>query len=232
MPDSTLPLSPATLALLRARLGEVVGPIELALSLDQVVQDSRDPRWQAPAAHGLWIVGAAINGDAWALDVQAGERLVVLSHELLLSGEIEDPRDAAHPAAASLAEALARPAALPRDHHEAGQRLPEGDDPTFPHPPLDLSGAGSTLPPEGRGPVLTALFGADSGVAWEDLEDALFELGPLERAVLRLRLGLDGDPPLSVTLTAVETGLGAALVRQLEESARRTLRDRLLGEPG
>jgi RNA polymerase primary sigma factor len=54
--------------------------------------------------------------------------------------------------------------------------------------------------------------------------DALYELAPRERDVIRLRLGLDGNGPLSLEETGDRLRLSRDRVEQIEERARGKLR--------
>lgn len=230
MPDPQLPFTPATLAVLRDQLCGVVGPVELAETLAHVARDSRDAHWQHPARHGLWIVGTALNGDAWAIDVQEDERVVILSHDLLRSEEVDDPREAAIAVAPSLAAALelARAGALPRDSYEAKARQPADEAGGEADVTIDLPDTDHELSPEARAAVLVTLLGPGSGVEWDDLEDALYDLGPMERAVLRQRHGLAGARPLPLAETALALGIPQREVKELEKAGVSALR-RLLG---
>ena len=57
----------------------------------------------------------------------------------------------------------------------------------------------------------------------EGLEEAIDRRGQLERDVVRLRFGLDGQPPASLESTAKSLGIGVRRVRSLEASALRSL---------
>src|SRR5688572_15897198 len=94
LPPSSPPFSPATLALVKRHLGVVLGPIEVHDSLAAMVADSTGEQWHDAASEGLWIFGSAGNGDVWAIDVQEGEQVVVLSHDLVWEDEVETVRDA------------------------------------------------------------------------------------------------------------------------------------------
>jgi RNA polymerase primary sigma factor len=58
----------------------------------------------------------------------------------------------------------------------------------------------------------------------EHLRDALYELAPRERDVIRLRLGLDSTGPLSLGDTGDRLRLGPDRVQEIERRARRKLR--------
>jgi RNA polymerase primary sigma factor len=60
-------------------------------------------------------------------------------------------------------------------------------------------------------------------VSLEGLDEAIGRLPELERDVLRLRFGLDGQPPASLETTAKSLGIGVRRVRSLESSALREL---------
>ncbi len=68
----------------------------------------------------------------------------------------------------------------------------------------------------------------DEGLAREQLRRAVEELDPLERAVVTLRFGLNGDRPASLEATARMLGIGPRRARRLEASAL----DRLADHPG
>ena len=60
-------------------------------------------------------------------------------------------------------------------------------------------------------------------VSLEGLGEAVERLGELERDVVRLRFGLDGEPPASLETTAKRLGIGVRRVRSVEASALRFL---------
>jgi len=68
----------------------------------------------------------------------------------------------------------------------------------------------------------------DEGLAREQIRRAVEELDPLERAVVTLRFGLNGDRPASLEATARMLGIGPRRARRLEASAL----DRLADHPG
>ncbi|MDP2315332.1 MAG: hypothetical protein Q8P41_20715 [Pseudomonadota bacterium] len=226
MSDATPPFSPALLALLKRHLGAVVGPMELMPSLADMVAESRGEEWHDPAAHGIWLIGTAVNGDAWAIDVNEGEQVVVVSHDLVWEDEVETLRDATCVVAANLAEALeeARSNTLPVDYFSAieGESLDEPDSKlTFGPGGMD---AGLSVPPAARAAMLGALFGPDTGVTWDELEEAFFQLEPTERAVLASRYGLFGGKPTSAEGTAKALGLEADTVAAEEARGLRWLK--------
>lgn len=221
MSEPTLPLSPETLAALRANLCAVIGPIEVAETLEDVVVDSRSTQWMNPANHGLWIFGRTDSGDVWAIDTQEADRVVILSHDLVWGEEVATPRDAACPVAATLAEAFAaaRSGTLPIDYFTAL----EGEIPEEPTARLPFSAPGQLdgelgAPLPARPALLASIFGPDTGVRWDALEDAFFELEAVERAVLRSRYALAGGKPMTVEATAKTLGMTPDEVR--EEEAR------------
>ncbi len=220
MTEPSLPFRPTTLSLLRKHLARVVGPIEVVETLAEVVSESRSEEWRDPAAHDLWIFGRAANGDAWALDVREGERVVVLSHDLLWEEEVTDPREAMCPVADSLADAFeeARSNTLPFDYFSAteGEAFEEPDA-KLTYAPGGLD-AGLSLSQADRPAVLAAFFGPDTAVTWDQLEEAFFELEATERAVVAARYGLFGGKPATVEVAARTLGMTPDAVR--EEEAR------------
>ena len=197
MHEPTIPLSATTMALLRKNLCGVIGPMEIVETLAEVYSESHGEEWRNSAKAGLWVFGRAINGDAWAIDTQEDERVVVISHDLLWEEEVDSAREAALPVAASLGEALdaARAGTLPTDYFTASEgeipeepeaRLPVGNPAAFDCLPAPLSA---------RAGLLVTLLGAGTTATWEQLEDAYFELEPLERAVLSARFALAGGKP-------------------------------------
>lgn len=68
----------------------------------------------------------------------------------------------------------------------------------------------------------------DESLAREQLRRAVEELDPLERAVVTLRFGLNGERPASLEATARMLGIGPRRARRLEASAL----DRLADHPG
>ncbi len=226
MPESSPPFSAPVLALLTRNLGAVVGPIEVLPTLADMVAESRGEEWHDPAALGLWIIGTAANGDAWAIDVEEGEQVVVLSHDLVWEDEVESVREAACVVAANLAEALeeARSNTLPVDYFTAieGESLDEPDSKlTFGPGGMD---AGLAVAVEARPALLGALFGPDTGVTWDELEEAFFQLEPTERAVLASRYGLFGGKPNPPDATAKTLGLDADTVAAEEARGLRWLK--------
>ena len=232
MTEPTLPLRPTTLALLRRQLGRVVGPIEFAESLEEIDAESRGAEWRDAAGRGLWIFGRAHNGDAWAIDAQDGERIVVLSHDLVWEDEVDDLREACCVVAENLADALeeARFNTLPVDYFAAteGEALEEPDS-KLANAPGSLD-AGLSLPSSDRPAVLAAFFGPDTEVSWETFEDVFFELESPERAVLAARYGLFGGRPASVDSAAKTLGLTPEAVREEEARGVRWLK-RLVTRP-
>jgi hypothetical protein len=231
-----LPFRPATLALLARHLGQVCGPVGFVADLHDAAAVSRGVPWRNPGRHGLWIVGFTASGDAWAVDVQEDERVVLLSHHLLCEGDVVAPRDALCAVADSLADALARAAAgtLPRSYFAAVE-LPPPAEP----PPRDVCAGIPSLEERLAAPeacpdeaaVLAAIFGAGSGVTWERLDDAIPCLDELGRAVVSRRFGLLDGAPLSVAATAQTLGLTPDRVEQIEARGVAWLR-RWVGLPG
>lgn len=226
MSEPAVPLRPPTLAALKKHLGKVVGPIEFVESLDEVVAESRGEHWHDVAAHGLWIFGRAQNGDAWAFDVKDGEKIVVLSHDLIWEEEVEDPREALCVVAENLLDALeeARSNTLPFDYFSAteGEAFEEPDAKlTFAPGGLD---AGLALPIADRPAVLAAFFGPDTDVTWDRLEEIFFELEATERAVLAARYGLFGAKPATVEAAAKTLNLTPETVREEEQRGVRWLK--------
>jgi len=226
MSQSTLPFRAGTRALLEKHLGRVVGPIEVVESLAEVETESHSEEWRDPAAHGLWIFGRAASGDAWAIDTREGDRIVVLSHDLLWEEEVEDPREALCVVAETLADALeeARSNTLPVDYFTAteGEAFEEPDAKlTFAPGGLD---AGLALALADRPAVLAAFFGPDTGVTWDQLEEAFFELEATERAVVAARYGLFGGKPAPVELAAKTLGITPEAVREEETRGIRWLK--------
>lgn len=220
MHEPTIPLSAATLAVLRKNLCGVIGPMEIVETLTEVHTESHGEEWRNSSKSGLWIIGRAQNGDAWAIDAQEGERVVVISHDLLWEEEVDSAREAALPVADSLADALAaaRAGTLPTDYFTASEgeipeepeaRLPVGNPAAFDSLPAPLSA---------RPGLLVSIFGAGTTVTWEQLEDAYFELEPLERGVLSARLALAGGKP--ATLDEVAKTLQITPDEVKEEEAR------------
>lgn len=232
MPEPTLPLSAPVLSLLRRNLGRVIGPIEVVESFAEAVTESRSSDWQNLGAQGLWVIGRAINGDLWAIDVKDKERVVVLSHELILPGEVDDPREAMCVVAENLSDALeeARSNTLPIDYFSAteGEALEEPDS-KLSYAPGGLD-AGLAVPASRQGDVLEALFGAGTAVKWEVLEEIFFELETSERAVLAARYGLFGGSTATVEEAAKSLGLTADMVRDEEKKGLRWLK-RLAARP-
>jgi RNA polymerase primary sigma factor len=68
----------------------------------------------------------------------------------------------------------------------------------------------------------------DEALARDQLRKAVEELDPLERAVVTLRFGLNGERPASLEATARMLGIGPRRARRLEASAL----DRLADHPG
>ena len=68
----------------------------------------------------------------------------------------------------------------------------------------------------------------DEALTRDQLRKALEELDPLERAVVILRFGLDGNRPASLEATAKQLGIGPRRARRLEAAAL----DRLADHPG
>ena len=68
----------------------------------------------------------------------------------------------------------------------------------------------------------------DEALTRDQLRKALEELDPLERAVVILRFGLDGNRPASLEATAKHLGIGPRRARRLEAAAL----DRLADHPG
>lgn len=226
MPESSPPFSPAVIAHLKRNLGAVVGPIEFLPTFGDMVAESRGEEWHDPASHGIWIIGTAVNGDAWAVDVTEGEQIVVLSHDLIWEEEVDTLRDAACVVAANIAEALeeARSNTLPVDYFTAieGEALDEPDSKlTFGPGGMD---AGLAVPAPARPAVLGALFGPDTGVTWDQLEEAFFQLEPTERAVLASRHGLFGGKPCSPDATAKALGMDPDTVASEETRGLRWLK--------
>jgi RNA polymerase primary sigma factor len=56
------------------------------------------------------------------------------------------------------------------------------------------------------------------------VRDALQDLSPKQREVMRLRFGLDGGAPLTVPQAALRLGTSRDRIRQLENAARRKVR--------
>lgn len=232
MPEPTLPLSPRTLALLQRHLAKVVGPIEFAETLAEVASESRSEEWRDPSAHGLYIFGRAASGDAWAVDTKEGDRIVVLSHDLLWEEEVANPREAMCVVAESLSDALeeARSNTLPVDYFTAseGEAFEEPDAKlTFAPGGLD---AGLALPLADRPAVLAAFFGPDTAVTWDQLEEAFFELEATERAVLAARYGLFGGKPAPVETAAKTLGMTSEAVKEEEARGVRWLK-RIVARP-
>lgn len=226
MPPSSPPFSPGTLAHLKRHLGATVGPILFLPTLEDIVAESKGEEWHDPASHGLWIVGTALNGDAWAVDVNEGEQIVVLSHDLIWEEEVDTVRDAACVVAVNIAEALeeARSNTLPVDYFSAieGESLDEPDSKlTFAPGGLD---AGLAVPLPARPALLGALFGPDTGVTWDQLEEAFFQLEPTERAVLAARYGLFGGKPTPADAAAKALGLEPDVVATEETRGLRWLK--------
>jgi RNA polymerase primary sigma factor len=63
----------------------------------------------------------------------------------------------------------------------------------------------------------------DEAMVHERVRDAVDRLPELQRAVLRLRFGFDGDTPASLQTTAERLGVGVRRVRRAEEEALATL---------
>ena len=91
------------------------------LRLGEIGRNSVDDVWQRPIDHGLILFGSAPNGDAWAVDLRRGERVVVLAHDLIWGEMVDSPRKGLEPVAKSLQETLAwaRDCALPVDYYDA-----------------------------------------------------------------------------------------------------------------
>jgi RNA polymerase primary sigma factor len=60
-------------------------------------------------------------------------------------------------------------------------------------------------------------------ISLEGLDEAIERLPDLERSVVRLRFGLDGQPPASLETTAKTLGIGVRRVRSVEAAALRFL---------
>lgn len=113
-------LSPRTRSCLRRQLGRSFAHLDV-LDVPAIGQAGSDDLWQHPTQHGLIVFGAAPNGDAWAIDLRRGERVVLLSHDLIWEEEVDSPRKGLEPVATSLRQAFAwaRSCALPIDYYDA-----------------------------------------------------------------------------------------------------------------
>ena len=114
------PLRSATRTRLKKHLGRSYEHLDVH-SAAALVRENRDEVWKAPVENGLLIFGAAANGDAWAIDVARGERVVLLSHDRIWDQQVRTPRGALEPIAGSLSETLAwaEDCALPVDYYDA-----------------------------------------------------------------------------------------------------------------
>jgi RNA polymerase primary sigma factor len=63
----------------------------------------------------------------------------------------------------------------------------------------------------------------DEGIVFERVRHAIERLPRLQRDVVRLRFGFDGDSPASLQVTAERLGVGVRRVRRAEEEALATL---------
>ncbi|HXQ19076.1 MAG TPA: sigma-70 family RNA polymerase sigma factor [Acidimicrobiales bacterium] len=63
----------------------------------------------------------------------------------------------------------------------------------------------------------------DQGLVFERVREAIDRLPRLQRDVVRMRFGFDGDAPASLQLTAERLGVGVRRVRRAEEEALATL---------
>jgi RNA polymerase primary sigma factor len=63
----------------------------------------------------------------------------------------------------------------------------------------------------------------DEGIVFERVRHAIDRLPRLQRDVVRLRFGFDGDSPASLQMTAERLGVGVRRVRRAEEEALATL---------
>lgn len=225
VPEPVVPLSPKTLNLLRSHLARVVGPIEFIETLSEMTAESRSEEWRRPADEGFWIFGRTGSGDAWALDVKNGEKVVVLSHDLIWGEEVENAREGSCEVADSLEDAISLAAhnALPMDYFAAseGEALEEPDA-KYTWAPGGMD-AGLAVAAKDRPGVLAAIFGAEQP-AWEKLEDVFFELEPMERAALGARYGLFGGPPQTLEATAQSLEMTVEQVREEEARGIRWLR--------
>jgi len=79
------------------------------------------------------------------------------------------------------------------------------------------------LPDADRAPWLFRDASVHRAIAAQ-VRDALHDLSPKEREVVRLRFGLDGGAPLTVQQAALRLGMSRDRVRQLENTARRKMR--------
>ncbi|MDA8035165.1 MAG: sigma-70 family RNA polymerase sigma factor [Actinomycetota bacterium] len=106
----------------------------------------------------------------------------------------------------------------------------EGDD-GQPHLPRVVASLDQPLGSEATATLGDVLAGEQTDVedevaqtiSLEQLDEAIERLPDLERSVVRLRFGLDGQPPASLETTAKRLGIGVRRVRSVEAAALRFL---------
>ncbi len=110
---------------------------------------------------------------------------------------------------------------VPRGPAALGGRVPPGEFPAAERTAID------SQPVPFLGDQRVTRLAEDRAVRraiGEHVRSALYELGPRERDVIRLRLGLDSAAPLSLAATAERLRLTPAQVQGIENRARRKLR--------
>ncbi len=120
---------------------------------------------------------------------------------------------------------------LPEDAVAAESAAERDGDGTEPRLPRVVASLDQPLGSEATA-TLGDLFAADEQpldedvaelVSLERLGEAIERLGELERNVIRLRFGLQGEPPASLETTAKRLGIGVRRVRSVEAQALRFL---------
>jgi RNA polymerase primary sigma factor len=124
-----------------------------------------------------------------------------------------------HPSDEELAEAAGVSAAQLEDARQAARVVASLDQPVGPDAETSL---GELV--EAPGTSVEDVVGAN--LAINRLHEAVDSLEPLERAVIRLRFGLDSGEPASLEATAKALGIGPRRARQLEASALSRLSER------
>ena len=120
---------------------------------------------------------------------------------------------------------------LPEDAVAAEAAAEREGDESQPHLPRVVASLDQPLGSEATATLGDVLTGEQidleeevaHGISLEGLDEAIERLPDLERAVVRLRFGLDGQPPASLETTAKQLGIGVRRVRSIEASALRFL---------
>jgi RNA polymerase primary sigma factor len=120
---------------------------------------------------------------------------------------------------------------LPEDAVAAEAAAEREGDESQPHLPRVVASLDQPLGSEATATLGDVLTGEQidleeevaHAISLERLDEAIERLPDLERAVVRLRFGLDGQPPASLETTAKQLGIGVRRVRSIEASALRFL---------